>query len=134
MALCSRSHPTNQQFEQLGTAYFEQGAIAGNGSLQQALYIDFDPKIFEHRGICRAGNAGAHTSRDRARMHFELARLYAKIVKKTIWTLQYVLLPFVLKKVSKIRTQGGENLRRWRRLLGESPEFIEVMALEPRVL
>ncbi len=111
----------------LGTAYFQQGKYP----LMRDAYvkaISLDPDIFEHRGIAGT-EMQERTVADRARMHFELACLYAKIGKDEL-ALQY------LRHSFEEGFKDKDKVRKSPEFAGmlENPEFIEVMALEPRVL
>jgi tetratricopeptide (TPR) repeat protein len=111
----------------LGTAYYSQGRFP----LMMAAYdkaIALDPEIFEHRGTMGT-EMQERTVADRARYHFELARLYAKIGKDEL-ALQY------LRHSFEEGFKDKDKVRKSPEFAGmlENPEFIEVMALEPRVL
>ena len=111
----------------LGTAYYSQGKFP----LMMEAYdkaISLDPEIFEHRGIMGT-EMQERTVADRARYHFELARLYAKIGKDDL-ALQY------LRHCFEEGFKDKDKVRKSPEFAGmlENPEFIEVMALEPRVL
>jgi tetratricopeptide (TPR) repeat protein len=111
----------------LGTAYYSQGRFP----LMMEAYdkaISLDPDIFEHHGI-GGTEMQDRTVTDRARYHFELARLYAKIGKDDL-AMQYLRHSFEegFKDKDKVRKSPEFSG------LLEKPEFIELMALEPRVL
>jgi tetratricopeptide (TPR) repeat protein len=111
----------------LGTAYYSQGKFP----LMMQAYdraISLDPEIFEHRGIAGT-EMQERTVADRARYHFELARLYAKIGKDEL-ALQY------LRHSFEEGFKDKDKVRKSPEFAGmlENPEFIAVMALEPRVL
>lgn len=111
----------------LGTAYFSQGKIP----LMTEAYekaISLDPDIFEHRGLVGT-EIQERTVADRARYHFEMARLYAKIGKDDL-AMQFLrhCLEEGFKDKDKVRKSPEFAA------LLENPEFIELMALEPRVL
>ena len=111
----------------LGTAYYSQGKYP----LMMEAYdkaIALDPDIFEHRGVVGT-EVQDRTVADRARFHFELARLYAKIGKDDL-AIQYLRHSFEegFKDKDKVRKSPEFSG------LLEKPEFIELMALEPRVL
>jgi tetratricopeptide (TPR) repeat protein len=111
----------------LGTAYYSQGKFP----LMMEAYgkaITLDPEIFEHRGVVGT-EMQDRTVADRARYHFELARLYAKIGKDEL-AMQYLRHSFEegFKDKDKVRKSPEFSG------LLEKPEFIELMALEPRVL
>ncbi len=111
----------------LGTAYYSQGKYP----LMMEAYnkaITLDPDIFEHRGVVGT-EMQDRTVADRARYHFELARLYAKIGKDDL-AIQY------LRHCFEEGFKDKDKVRKAPEFSGllEKPEFIEVMALEPRVL
>jgi len=111
----------------LGTAYFQEGKYP----LMRDAYvkaISLDPDIFEHRGI-GGTEMQERTVADRARMHFELACLYAKIGKDEL-AIQY------LRHSFEEGFKDKDKVRKSPEFAGmlENPDFIEVMALEPRVL
>jgi len=111
----------------LGTAYYSQGKFP----LMMEAYdkaIALDPDIFEHHGIVGT-EMQDRTVADRARYHFELARLYAKLGKDEL-AMQYLRHSFEegFKDKDKVRKSPEFSD------LLDKPEFIELMALEPRVL
>lgn len=111
----------------LGTAYYSQRKYP----LMMDAYdkaISLDPDIFEHRGIAGT-EMQERTVADRARYHFELARLYAKIGKDEL-ALQY------LRHSFEEGFKDKDKVRKSPEFAGmlDNPEFIAVMALEPRVL
>ena len=111
----------------LGTAYFAEG----KRPLMMEAYekaISLDPDIFEHRGIAGT-EMQERTVADRARMHFELACLYAKIGKDDL-ALQYLRHSFEEGFKDKDKVRSSPEFAG----MLEKPEFLEVMALEPRVL
>lgn len=120
--------PTRASFwSNLGTAYYSQSKYP----LMMEAYnkaISLDPEIFEHRGITGTEVQDRNVA-DRARYHFELARLYAKIGKEEL-AMQYLRHSFEegFKDKDKVRKSPEFSG------LLEKPEFIELMALEPRVL
>ena len=111
----------------LGTAYFAERKFP---EMMEAYNkaISLDPDIFEHRGTVGT-EMQDRTVADRARYHFELAKLYAKFGKDDM-ALQYLRRSFEegFKDKDKVR-----NSPEFAGML-EKPEFLEVMALEPRVL
>ena len=123
-----RLEPDKASFwSNLGTAYYSQGKFP----LMLEAYdkaIALDPDIFEHHGLVGT-EMQDRTVADRARYHFELARLYAKVGKDEL-AIQYLRHSFEegFKDKDKVRKspEFGSLL--------ENPEFIELMALEPRVL
>jgi tetratricopeptide (TPR) repeat protein len=111
----------------LGTAYFALNKYPEmNAAYAKAMALD--PEIFEHRGSIGT-QVQDLTVADRARYHFELARLYAKIGKDEL-ALQY------LRHCFEEGFRDKEKIRKAPEFSGmlENPQFIEVMALEPRVL
>ncbi len=111
----------------LGTAYYSQGKYP----LMMDAYsraIALDPEIFEHRGVVGT-EMQDRTVADRARYHFELARLYAKTGQVDL-ALQYLRRCFEegFKDKEKVKTSPEFAA------MLDKPAFIEVMALEPRVL
>jgi tetratricopeptide (TPR) repeat protein len=111
----------------LGTAYYSMGRFP---EMMEAYSkaISLDAEIFEHRGVVGT-EMQDRTVADRARYHFELARLYAKIGKDEL-AVQYLRRSFEegFKDKDKVK-----NLPEFAGLL-DKPEFVKVMALEPRVL
>jgi tetratricopeptide (TPR) repeat protein len=111
----------------LGTAYYSQGKYP----LMMEAYnkaITLDPDIFEHRGVVGT-EVQDRTVEDRARFHFELARLYAKLGKDEL-AMQY------LRHSFEEGFRDKDKIRKSPEFSGllEKPEFIELMALDPRVL
>ena len=111
----------------LGTAYYSEGKfdemmVAYNKA------IELDPEIFEHRGTVGT-EMQDRTVADRARYHFELARLYAKMGKDEL-ALQYLRRSFEEGFKDKDKVKKAPEFT----LMLENPEFLEVLALEPRVL
>lgn len=111
----------------LGTAYYSQGKFTEMTEAYNKA-ISLDPEIFEHHGTVGT-EMQDRTVADRARYHFELARLYARIGKDDL-AMQYLRHSFEegFKDKDKIRKSPEFSG------LLEKPEFIELMALEPRVL
>jgi tetratricopeptide (TPR) repeat protein len=111
----------------LGTAYYSRGKFEDmTVAYQKAL--DLDPGVFEHRGMV-GSELQDRTVADRARYHFEMARIYAKTGRDDL-ALQYLRrsLEEGLKDRAKM-TQAPEFAK-----LRETVEFKELLALEPRVL
>lgn len=111
----------------LGTAYYSEHKFP----LMMEAYdkaITLDPDIFEHRGIVGT-EMQDRTVADRAQYHFELARLYAKVGKDEL-ALQY------LRHSFEEGFKDKDKVRKSPEFAGmlNNPEFIAVMALEPRVL
>lgn len=111
----------------LGTAQYSLGRYAEmSEAYQKALALD--PEIFERRGTVGTELQDRSVT-DRARYHYELARLYAKS-GKTELALQYLrksLEEGLKDKVKLTQTPEFAELR-------ETDEFKLVMTLEPRVL
>ncbi len=106
----------------LGTAYFSQGKVP----LMIEAYekaISLDPDIFEHRGLVGT-EVQERTVADRARYHFELARLYAKIGKDDL-AMQFLRHSFEEGFKDKDKVRKSPEFAG----LLENPEFIELMAL-----
>jgi tetratricopeptide (TPR) repeat protein len=111
----------------LGTAYYSRGRFEDmTKAYQKALSID--PNIFEHRGTVGT-ELQDRTVSDRARYHYELARMYAQIGKNEL-ALQY--LRRALEEGLKDRTKmtGAPEFSQLR----ETDEFKQLLLLEPRVL
>ena len=111
----------------LGTAYYSQGKFP---EMMEAYNkaIALDPDVFEHRGIVGT-EMQDRTVADRARYHFELARLYAKVGKDDL-AIQYLRHSFEEGFRDKDKVRKSPEFAD----LLEKPEFIELMALDPRVL
>jgi tetratricopeptide (TPR) repeat protein len=111
----------------LGMAYYSQGKI---NQMREAFdkAMSLDPDIFEHRGTVGT-EMQDRTVTDRAQFHFELARAYAKIGKDDL-AMEYLRHSFEegFKDKDKVRKSPEFSG------LLENPKFIELMALEPRVL
>lgn len=111
----------------LGTAYYSRGRFNEmTEAYQKALSID--PLVFEHRGLVGT-ELQDRTVADRARYHYEMARIYAKYGNNEL-ALQYLRrsLEEGLKDKAKM-TQAPEFAK-----LRETAEFQAIIALEPRVL
>jgi len=111
----------------LGTAYYSRGKFEDmTKAYQKALALD--PNIFEHRGTVGT-ELQDRTVADRARYHYELAKMYA-VTGKNELALQYLRksLEEGLKDKSKM-TDAPEFAA-----LRETDEFKELLTLEPRVL
>jgi tetratricopeptide (TPR) repeat protein len=111
----------------LGTAYYSEGKF---DPMMQAYdhAIALDPDIFEHRGYTGT-EVQDRTVADRARYDYELARIYAKIGKDDL-ALRY------LRHSLEEGFKDKDKLLKTPEFVGllEKPEFIALMALEPRVL
>lgn len=111
----------------LGTAQYSLGRYPEMSEAYQKA-IALDPEIFERRGTVGTELQDRSVT-DRARYHYELARLYAKS-GKTELALQYLrksLEEGLKDKLKLTQTPEFAELR-------ETDEFKLVMALEPRVL
>jgi tetratricopeptide (TPR) repeat protein len=111
----------------LGTAYYSRGRfLEMTNAYQKAL--DLDPQVFEHHGIVGT-ELQDRTVADRARYHYEMARIYAKSGNNEL-ALQYLrrALEEGLKDKAKM-TQAPEFAK-----LRDTAEFQAIVALEPRVL
>jgi len=111
----------------LGTAYYSRGKFEDmTKAYQKALTLD--PNIFEHRGTVGT-ELQDRTVADRARYHYELAKMYAVNGKNEL-ALQYLRksLEEGLKDKAKM-TEAPEFAG-----LRETDEFKELLTLEPRVL
>jgi tetratricopeptide (TPR) repeat protein len=111
----------------LGTAYYSRGRFEDMAKAYQKA-LSLDPNIFEHRGSVGT-ELQDRTVADRARYHFELARMYAQVGKNEL-ALQYLrrALEEGLKDKNKM-TDAPEFA-----LLRETDEFKQLLLLEPRVL
>ena len=111
----------------LGTGYYSERKFKEMmDAYGKAMALD--PQVFESRGLVGTEIQDRSVA-DRARYHFELARLYAKSGKKDL-ALQY------LRRSFEEGFKDKDAVRKSPEFAGmlESPEFLEVMALEPRVL
>jgi tetratricopeptide (TPR) repeat protein len=111
----------------LGTAYYSLGKF-DDMMVAYNKAMTLDPDVFEHRGTVGT-EMQDRTVADRARYHFELARLYAKMGKDDL-ALQY------LRRSFEEGFKDKEKVRKSAEFAGmlDNPEFLVVMALEPRVL
>lgn len=120
--------PTKASFwSNLGMAYYSQGKVTQmRDAFEKAMTLD--PDIFEHRGTVGT-EMQDRTVTDRAKFHFELARAYAKIGKDDL-AMEYLRHSFEegFKDKDKVRKSPEFSG------LLDNPKFIELMALEPRVL
>jgi tetratricopeptide (TPR) repeat protein len=111
----------------LGTAYYSRGKFKQmTAAYQKAL--ELDPTVFEHRGMVGT-ELQDRTVADRARYHYEMARIYAQTGNNEL-ALQYLRRSFEegLKDRMKM-TQAPEFAK-----LRDTAEFQAILALEPRVL
>jgi tetratricopeptide (TPR) repeat protein len=111
----------------LGTAYYSRGKFEDMTNAY-AKALEYDPDIFEHRGTVGT-ELQDRTVADRARYHYELARMYAHVGKNEL-ALQYLRRSFEegLKDKEKM-TKVPEFTA-----LRDTDEFKELLTLEPRVL
>lgn len=111
----------------LGTAYYSRGKFEEMANAYQKA-LQLDPGIFEHRGTIGT-EMQDRTVADRARYHYELARMYASAGKNEL-AIQYLRksLEEGLKEREKM-TQAPEFAA-----LRETEEFKQLIATEPRVL
>ncbi len=111
----------------LGTAYYSRGKFE-EMTKAYAKALEYDPEIFEHRGTVGT-ELQDRTVADRARYHYELARMYAHAGKNEL-ALQYLRrsLEEGLKDKAKM-TEAPEFAA-----LRDTDEFKELLTLEPRVL
>ena len=111
----------------LGTAYYSQGKY-DQMMLAYDKAIELDPDIFEHRGYTGT-EVQERSVQARARYHYELARIYAKMGKNDL-ALQY------LRHSFEEGFRDKDKVRKTPEFSGllEKPEFVQLMAMEPRVL
>jgi len=110
----------------LGTAYYARGKFEEmTKAYTRALQLD--PDVFEAHGLVGTRMMDRSVA-DRARYHYELARMYA-IAGKNDLALQYLrkALEEGFKEREKLQAKEFAALR-------ETTEFKDLMALEPRVL
>lgn len=121
------SPDTASFWSNLGTAQYSLGKYAEmSDAYQKALSLD--PEIFERRGTVGTELQDRSVT-DRARYHYELARLYAKS-GKTELALQYLrksLEEGLKDKVKMLQSEEFATLR-------DTDEFKQILTLEPRVL
>ena len=111
----------------LGTAYYSRNRYKEMIVAYQKA-IELDPNVFEHHGLVGTEMQDRNVS-DRARYHYEMARIYAKTGKNDL-ALQYLRRSLEEGLKDKVKmTQAPEFA-----MLRETPEFQAIIALEPRVL
>ena len=111
----------------LGTAYYSRNRYKEMIAAYQKA-IELDPNVFEHHGLVGTEMQDRNVS-DRARYHYEMARIYAKTGKNDL-ALQYLRRSLEEGLKDKVKmTQAPEFA-----MLRETPEFQAIIALEPRVL
>ena len=111
----------------LGTAYYSRGKF---NEMEKAYTraLELDPQVFEHRGTLGA-EMQDRTVADRARYHFEMARMYAHAGKNDL-AIQYL---------RKSLEEGFKNKDKLRdapefAAIRDTDEFKELLALQPKVL
>jgi len=122
-----RLAPTASIYSNLGTAYFARKQYQkATDAYQEALNLD--PDVFEHKG-----NYGTlledRNVEERAKFHYYLAKMYAKTGRNEL-ALQYVRK--ALEEGFKDRNKLSEDPEF--QALRDTPEFKELLTLEPRVL
>jgi tetratricopeptide (TPR) repeat protein len=111
----------------LGTAWYSRGRFDQMAAAYQKA-LELDPGIFEHRGTVGT-ELQDRTVADRARYHYELARMYANAGKNEL-ALQYLRKSLEEGLKDKVKmTQVPEFA-----VLRETDEFKQLLSLEPRVL
>jgi tetratricopeptide (TPR) repeat protein len=121
------SPDTASFWSNLGTAYYSRGKF-DDMSKAYAKALELDPQVFEHRGTLGA-EMQDRTVADRARYHFEMARMYAHAGKNEL-ALQYL---------RKSLEEGFKNKDKLREMpefaaIRDTDEFKELLALEPKIL
>jgi tetratricopeptide (TPR) repeat protein len=111
----------------LGTAYYSRGKF-NDMAKAYAQALELDPQVFEHRGTLGA-EMQDRTVADRARYHFEMARMYAHAGKNDL-AIQYLRksLEEGFKNKDKLRDEPEFAAIR------DSDEFKQLLSLEPKVL
>jgi tetratricopeptide (TPR) repeat protein len=114
-------------YSNLGTAYFARKEYKQATDAYQ-LALSLDPEVFEHKS-----NYGTllqdRNVEERAKFHYYLAKMYAKSGRNEL-ALQYVRR--ALEEGFKERNKFSEDPEF--EALRETPEFKELLTLEPRVL
>jgi tetratricopeptide (TPR) repeat protein len=111
----------------LGTAYFARKDYKrATECYEKALSLD--PDVFEHRSA-QGVLLQERSVEERARFHYELAKMYAKSGRTEL----------ALLYIRKSLEEGFKDRKKYTEekefaALQELPEFIQLMALEPRVL
>jgi tetratricopeptide (TPR) repeat protein len=111
----------------LGTAQYSLGKYPEMAEAYQKA-LSLDPQIFERRGTIGTELQDRSVT-DRARYHYELARLYAKSGKFEL-ALQYLRKSLEEGLKDKAKMMDSPEFAELR----ETDEFKLIMALEPRVL
>ena len=111
----------------LGTAYYARNKFDDMFNCYKTA-LELDPMVFEHRnsfGVVLQ----ERTVTDRARYHYELARMYAHTGQNEL-ALQYLRKSLEEGFKDKTKVNEAPEFAAIRKL----PEYAEIMALEPRVL
>jgi tetratricopeptide (TPR) repeat protein len=121
------SPDTASFWSNLGTAYYSRGKF-DDMFKAYGRALELDPQVFEHRGTLGA-EMQDRTVADRARYHFEMARMYAHAGKNEL-ALQYL---------RKSLEEGFKNKDKLREMpefatIRDTDEFKELLALHPKVL
>jgi tetratricopeptide (TPR) repeat protein len=111
----------------LGTAYYSRGRFEEMAKAYQKA-LSLDANIFEHRGTVGT-ELQDRTVADRARYHYELARMYAHTGKNEL-ALQYLRKALEEGLKDKNKMVGAPEFAELR----DTDEFKLLLALEPRVL
>ncbi len=110
----------------LGTAYYARGKF-DEMTKAYTRAIELDPEVFEVHGSVGTRMLDRSVT-DRARYHYEIARMYASAGKNEL-AIQYLrkALEEGFKEKEKLQSKEFTALR-------ETKEFKDLMTLEPRVL
>lgn len=110
----------------LGTAYYARGKF-DEMTKAYTRALQLDPEVFETHGTVGTRMLDRSVA-DRARYHYEIARMYA-IAGKNELALQYLRKAFEegFKEKEKLQAKEFSGLR-------DMQEFKDLMTLEPRVL
>ena len=112
----------------LGTAYFARGKFE-EMSQAYAKALELDKDVFERHSSGAGTRMQDKSVADRARFHYEMARTYAKAGKNEE-ALQYLRRAFEEGFKDKDKLLQAPEFAELR----ETPEYKELMTLEPRVL
>lgn len=117
---------TASYWSNLGTAYYARQKF-DEMSKAYARALELDPNVFETHGSVGTRMLDRSVA-DRARYHYELARMYANAGKNDL-AMQYLrkALEEGFKEREKLQSKEFSALR-------ETQEFKDLMTLEPRVL
>ena len=110
----------------LGTAYYARGNF-DEMTKAYSRALELNPEIFEARGSVGT-RVQERNVEDKARYHYELARMYANAGKNEL-ALQYLRKALEEGFKQREKLQGKEFAA-----LRETQEFKDLMTLEPRVL